>query len=321
MEYDMGRHEFSELTAFMAVAEHRSFTKAAGDLGISTSTLSGTIKALEERLGVRLLNRTTRSVAPTQAGDQLLEQLGPALESVGVALDSLDIFRETSRGRLRLNVGRVAAMTVIAPLFARFVEEHPDIHLEVAVDDSRRDIVSGHFDAGIRFGELVDQDMIAVRISDKLKLVTVAAPAYLQRRGHPEMPKDLLGHSCIRVRLPWDGAIHKWQFNNGGQRHEVAVAGPLTVNDADLAVRAAVDGVGIAYLPEDCVVPQLNAGRLVRLLEDWSPSLSGFFLYYPSRRQVPPPLKAFVDFVKQSHMPHRRAAHARRAAPPLAASA
>ena len=295
----MRGHQFAELTAFVAVAEHRSFTKAANDLGISTSTLSQTIRALEDKLGVRLLNRTTRSVAPTEAGEELLTQIRPALEGVEKAIEALNAFRDSPRGTLRLNVGRMPAMTVIAPLLARFIEEHPDVNLEVAVDDSHSDIVSGRFDAGVRVGERVEQDMIAVRIGDAFRLVTAASPAYLAQHPHPVLPKDLHAHSAIRGRLPWDGTIHKWEFEKDGEHVEVAVDGPLIVNDGELALRAALDGIGVAYLPEDLVLPFIGEGRLVPLLEDWSPSRSGFFLYYSSRRQVPPPLKAFVEFIQR----------------------
>jgi DNA-binding transcriptional LysR family regulator len=295
----MRRHELADLTAFVAVARNRSFTRAATDLGLSPSTLSQTIRALEDRLNIRLLNRTTRSVAPTEAGEHLLALLKPALEGIERAVEGLNTFRDTPRGTLRLNVGRMPAMTVIAPLLARFIQEHPDINLEVAVDDSHSDIVSGRFDAGVRIGERLDQDMIAVRIGEEFRLVTAAAPSYIALRPAPARPQDLQSHACVRGRVPWDGTIHRWVFEKNGERLELAVDGPLIVNDLDLALRAGLDGVGIVHLPGDWVASDIAEGRLVRLLEDWSPSLSGFFLYYSSRRQIPAPLKAFIDFVQK----------------------
>jgi DNA-binding transcriptional LysR family regulator len=303
----MRGQEFAGLTAFLAVARQRSFTRAATDLGVSTSTLSQTIRSLEDRLGLRLLNRTTRSVAPTEAGEQLAAELGPALESIDKAIERLDIFRGTPRGTLRLNVGRVAALTVVAPLLARFIADHPGINVEVAVDDSHPDIVSERFDAGVRAGEWVDQDMIAVRISEEFRLVTVAAPSYLSTHRRPQTPRDLHEHNCIRGRLPWDGTIRRWEFERAGERIEVAVDGPLVVNDFDLALSAAIDGIGVAYLPLEWVQPLVDTGRLVVLLEEWAPSLAGFYLYYSSRRQVPLPLKAFVEFVQKANRSHPNA--------------
>jgi DNA-binding transcriptional LysR family regulator len=296
----MDGREFSELNAFVAVARHRSFSKAAAEIGLSTPTISQTIRSLEDKVGLRLLNRTTRSVAPTEAGEQLLSQLRPALASVDEALLALNAFRGKPRGSLRLTAGRIAATTMIAPLLSQFMAEYPDIHVEVSVDDARNDIVSERFDAGIRFGGLVDQDMIAVRIGEDIRPVVVAAPSYLAGRTAPATPRDLSDHVGIRNRLPWDGTVLKWDFERDGAREEIAVDGPLTVNDFFLLLQAALDGVGLAYVPEEMVRPFIDSGRLVLLLEEWSPVKPGFFLYYSSRRQMPPPLRVFVDFIQKA---------------------
>jgi DNA-binding transcriptional LysR family regulator len=294
----MDGREFSELNAFVAVARHRSFSKAASEIGLSLPTISQTIRSLEDKLGIRLLNRTTRSVSPTEAGEQLLLQLRPALASVDEALQALDSFRGKPRGMLRLNVGRMAAMKLIAPLLARFMSDYPEIQVEVVVDDALTDIVSERFDAGVRFGKLLEQDMVAIRLGDDIHPVVVASPEYLAGRQVPKSPRDLTDHVAVRTRLPWDGTILKWNFERDGEHHEIAVNGPLTVNDFCLALRGAIDGIGVAYLPAEMVEPHVREGRLIRMLEDWSPALPGYYLYYSSRRQTPPPLRAFVDFVQ-----------------------
>lgn len=291
--------EFAELTAFVAVAENKSFTRAAAQLGMATSTLSQTIRVLESRLGVRLLNRTTRSVAPTDAGERLLTQLQPALDGVGKAVESVNAFRDTPMGTLRLSVTRPASLHVIAPLLAPFLAAHPAITLEIVADDSRGDIVSGRFDAGVRIGEMIEQDMIAVRLAHEFSMVAVAAPSYLEQHPAPETPDDLAQHNCIRHRWTWDGGVHPWTFERGGERIEVAVEGQLIVNDLHLALFAARGGAGIAYLPDAFICPLVNQGELVRLLEDWSLTKSGVFLYYSGRRQVPAPLQAFIGFVRR----------------------
>lgn len=299
--------EFAELTAFVAVAEHRNFTRAAAHLGIAPSTLSQTIRGLETRLGVRLLNRTTRSVAPTEAGGQLLAQLQPALDGVSRAVEAVNAFRDTPMGTLRLSVTRPASLHVIAPLLGPFLAAHPAITLEIVADDSRSDIVSGRFDAGVRIGEMIEQDMIAVRLASEFRMVAVASPGYLAGSALPFHPDDLRGHNCIRHRWTWDGGVHPWEFEHGEERIEVAVEGQLTVNDLHLALYAARDGAGVAYLPDAFVCPYVNKGQLVRLLEDWSLRKSGVFLYYSGRRQVPAPLQAFIAFVRRQANGHGRA--------------
>jgi DNA-binding transcriptional LysR family regulator len=296
----MARPQLAELTAFVAVAEQLSFTKAAVQAGIALPTMSQTIRSLEERLGVRLFNRTTRSVALTEAGERLLGEIQPVIAGIDHALESVNQFRDTPIGTLRLAVSRPSAMRRLAPLLKPFLSEYPAIRVEIAVDDAQNDIVSGRFDAGIRVGQTVERDMTALRLADDFRILTVAAPNYLARHPAPSAPKDLLAHNCIRLRTPWDGTIQPWVFSKGRQTTEIAVSGSLTVNDVELLVSAALDGVGLAYLAEPLAAPHLAQGRLVTLLDDWSGgTLPGVFLYYPSRRQTPVPLAVFLEFVKK----------------------
>jgi DNA-binding transcriptional LysR family regulator len=298
--HHMNGREFSELNSFVAVARHRSFRKAAAELGVSLPAVSQNVKSLEEKLGVRLLNRTTRAVAPTEAGEQLLVRLVPALEDVESAIQVVDSFRGKPKGTLRLSVGRMAATNLIGPLIAGFMEEYPEINLELEVDDSRKDIVGGRFDAGVRLGQLVEQDMIALRLSDEFRMVAVASPTYINQRGRPQTPGDLAGHACIRVRAPWDGSLLDWQFEKDGERMAVKVDGGLTVNDVTLLLRAALDGVGVAYMPESVAGPFVAGQQLEILLGGWAATFAGHFLYYSSRRQMPMPLKAFIDYVQKT---------------------
>jgi len=250
---------------------------------------------------VRLFNRTTRSVALTEVGEQLLAHMRPLLDSIDKAIEAVNSYRSKPMGLglLRLAVSRFATGAVISPLVARFLSEYPDIKVEIAAGDTRIDIVSEHFDAGIRFGELIDKDMIAVRLTGPLRIIAVASPRYIA--DHPPLltPRDLRLHNCVQYRRPWDDVINRWSFEKDGEHLDVAVEGTLIVNDIDLALKAALDGVGVAYVVEACALPFISNGGLVPLLEDWSPSLSGFFLYYSSRRQLPPHLQAFVDFVRK----------------------
>jgi len=285
------------MNAFVTVAERRSFAKAAVQLNISRSRLSETISGLEDRLGVRLLNRTTRSVAPTAAGERLLGRLRPLLDDFAVALDSINAFRDKPAGLLRLTVPPPAASIMLAPLLSRFLAQYPAIELEISVDAALTDIVAGRFDAGMRAGERVERDMIAMRIGEEIGAVVVAAPDYLARHPRPMTPRDLEAHNCIRIRFP-SGVIAPWQFEKKGKQVEVAVEGRLTVNDPELANRAALDGVGVLYTALGYVAPEIKAGRLVPLLEDWQARSAAIFLYYPSRRQVPAPLQAFIEFLR-----------------------
>ena len=291
--------DLAEMNAFVAVAERRSFAKAAVQLGISRSRLSETIRGLEGRLGVRLLNRTTRSVAPTAAGERLLARMRPLLDDFAAVLNSINVFRDKPAGLLRLTVPPPVASLMLAPLLARFLAQYPAIDLEISVDAALTDIVAGRFDAGMRAGERVERDMIAVRIGEEIRGVVVAAPDYLARHPRPTTPRDLETHDCIRFRFP-SGVIVPWQFEKKGKQVEVAVAGRLTVNDPELAIRAALDGAGVLYTGLGYAAPEIEAGRLVPLLEDWRTPSAAIFLYYPSRRQVPAPLQAFIKFLREN---------------------
>jgi DNA-binding transcriptional LysR family regulator len=288
----------AEMGAFAEVATLRSVARAADRLGVSRSTLSETIRGVEEKLGVRLLNRTTRSVAPTEAGERLLARLTPLLSDFKATLDSVNAFRSTPAGQLRITVPPPAAKVLVEPLMARFLAAHPQITVEVSADGTLRDIVSERFDAGIRVGERIDRDMIALPVGGLLRTAVVAAPAYLAAHPKPMKPQDLQSHNCIRIRFP-SGAFKPWTFEKAGKTLEVAVEGNLIVNEEPLQRRAALDGVGVAYTLWDFVERHVKEGQLVRLLEDWTPRLPGFFLYYPSRRQVPAPLEAFIEFLRK----------------------
>ncbi|CAN1722604.1 LysR family transcriptional regulator [Hyphomicrobium sp. 1Nfss2.1] len=290
--------QFAQLTAFVAVAEHRSFTKAAEYLGLSTPSLSQAIRGLEETFGVRLLNRTTRSVALTEAGEQLLQHLNPVLEGVDNAIDAVNAYRDTPGGTLRLTVHPLAAVTVLAPLVARFSSEYPSIELEVSVDSACRDIVAEHFDAGVHLSSNIAQDMIAVPIGGNFRIVTVASPEYLSRSAGLVSPSDLGLHNCVRYR--WDKAVaNTWRYMKDGARVDVAVEGTLAVNDHELALRSALDGVGVVQLPEASVARLIAEGRLVPLLAEWSANWGSFFLFYPSRRHVPMKMRSLVDFLRR----------------------
>jgi DNA-binding transcriptional LysR family regulator len=292
-------NEFSKLNAFVAVAEHRHFAKAAAQLGISPSTLTQTIRSLEEHLGIRLLNRTTRSVSLTAAGEQLLQHLQPVMGAMNEALDAMNEFRDNPRGRLRLSVARAAASMILGPLLPAFFKENPDIALEIVTDDSDADIVHERVDAGIRIGEWIEKDMIAVRLMDEFRILAVASPAYIAAHPAITTPEDLRAHNCIQRRWTRDGAIRPWEFASEGHRSNVMVSGSLVANDGYLVLQAAINGIGIGYLPEMFVAPAIAQGKLVPLLEDWAPRVSGLFLYYSSRRQVPAPLQAFIAFMRR----------------------
>lgn len=289
--------EFAELTAFVAIAERGNFSKAAAALGVSTSTLSQTIRSLEERLGVRLLNRTTRSVALTEAGERLLAQVQPALDDLGNAVESINAFRDTPTGVLRLSVMSLAIGMVIEPILPAFRAAYPDITLDIVVDDSTDDIVDGRFDAGIRSGSRIERDMIALRVSPDSRLIAFASPGYLASHPRPLTPQDLRDHNCIRFRQT-TGAIYPWEFQNGTDKVEIAVGGSLITNNLDLVVRATREGVGVGYMLEEYIASDLEEGRLVPLIEEWSLPYVGYHIFYPSRRQMPAKLKAFADFLR-----------------------
>jgi DNA-binding transcriptional LysR family regulator len=289
--------EFAEMTAFAAIAEQRSFAKAAAQLGLGKSTLSQNLRSLEERLGVRLLNRTTRSVSLTEAGARLLARVAPSLVELSAAVDEVANHRQSPTGLLRLVVQPPVATFLIEPILARFLGEYPGVQMDVAMVKMPADIVAEGFDAGIRFGEQIDRDMITMRVMGEKRFLVVASPDYVARHPKPKTPRDLRHHDCIRNRLP-NGAIFGWDFEKNGKVLHVSVEGRLIVNEIELSLRAVRDGLGLAYLLYDYIAADLKAGRLVPLLEDWSPRLSGFFLYHSSRRQITGPLQALITFLK-----------------------
>jgi len=293
----MLRNDLSILSAFVAIAEERSFTKAAKRLAVSPSAMSHAMRDLEEGVGVRLLSRTTRSVAPTEAGEQLLARLRPALTDVQDAVDQLSGLRDKPAGRVRLLVPRLAGTTVLGPKLAKFTRDYPDVVLDITADDSRLDIVAGGFDAGIHFGEYIQKDMIAVRVSQDHRAAIVGTPEYFKSHPKPKTPHDLLKHRCINFRHGSAG-LYRWEFDKGKKSLSVAVHGPLIVDDVETLVRAAIDGVGLAFVSEERVAAQLESGELLRVLDDWCQPFPGFFLYYPSRRQQPAALSALINALR-----------------------
>ncbi|NVO12554.1 MAG: LysR family transcriptional regulator [Rhodoplanes sp.] len=294
----MRREELGDLTAFQAVAEQRSFTRAAAKIGTSQSALSHTVRRLEERLGVRLLTRTTRSVVPTEAGERLLRTLAPALDGIEAELAALGDLRERPAGTIRITTGEHAAQAILWPALERLLPMYPDIKVEVAVDQRLTDIVAERYDAGIRLGEQVAKDMIAVRIGPELRMAVVGSPDYVARRPPPKTPRDLADHACINLRLPTAGGLYAWEFRKGRRELRVRVDGPLVFNRIDLILSAAAKGFGLACLPDDCLAAHLADGRLVRVLADWCPPFPGYHLYYPSRRQPTPAFALLVEALR-----------------------
>jgi len=294
----MTRAPLADLNAFLAVARERSFTRAAAQLGVSPSALSQTMRGLEERLGMRLLTRTTRSVAPTEAGERLIATVGPHLEGIETGLAALSELRGKPAGTIRITSVDHAAETILWPALAQFLSDYPAVHVEVIVDNTLRDIVSERFDAGIRMGERVARDMIAVRIGPDIRMAAVATPAYFARRGKPKAPQELAAHDCINLRMPTLGGVYAWEFEKGSREIAVRVEGQLTVNDIAVIRQAALNGVGVAFMPEDIARAHIDAGELIRVLADWTPPFPGYHLYYPSRRQQSPAFAAFVDALR-----------------------
>jgi len=288
---------FNDLQAFSTVARLRSFRRAGEELNVSPSALSHALRGLEARLGVRLLNRTTRSVAPTEAGQALLKRLLPALLDIEGALDELNAFRQSPLGTLRINAPRSAIEYIIAPLATRFLRENPGMRLELVAENLLVDIVAEGFDAGVRFGERLAQDMIAVPLGPPQRFVVVGAPSYLAEFGTPTTPKDLATHRCICQRYPNGSHLH-WFFARGNEKLEIEVAGPLAVSEMGLAISIAEDGLGLALLYEQMALTAIASGRLVTVLDDWRPLETGFFLYYPSHRLVPAGLRAFIELAR-----------------------
>jgi DNA-binding transcriptional LysR family regulator len=288
--------EFAELKAFAAVVERASFARAADHLGLSPSALSQTIRQLESRLGVRLLNRTTRSVAPTEAGSRLHERIAPMMQEMDAAVAEVVAATGRTAGTLRINTLGMAARKIIAPRLGRFHRAHPDVVLDIVIDDSLSDIVAGRFDAGIRVGERLEKDMAAVRLTPDVEMLALASPDYLARRGAPRTPSDLHRHACINWRFPGSGRIYRWEFERKGKKLELAVEGPLIANHQDVVVEAALQGLGILYAYDDDRVGEaLARGRLKRVLSGWSLTSPGLYLYYSNRRHPQPALRAFID--------------------------
>jgi DNA-binding transcriptional LysR family regulator len=293
----MERNQLNDLAAFQIVADEGSFTRAAAKLGMSQPALSHAMNALERRLGLRLLARTTRSVAPTDAGQRLLRMLRPALADIEAGLASLSELRDTPSGSLRISVPKPAAGFVMTAL-AQFLPTYPDIAVEVVSDDSFTDIVAGRFDAGVRLGESIDQDMIAVRISPEISMAVVGSPSYFAQRPRPETPHDLAAHTCINYRSGHAGGLYAWEFERDGRELSVRVQGNFISNDSDLSLDAALRGLGIAILFDYQVADLVASGRLMRAIEDWCPPFPGFYLYYPSRRHTPPALAALIHALR-----------------------
>src|ERR1700730_7686606 len=301
--------DYAELKAFAAVVERASFARAADHLGLSPSALSQTIRQLEARLGVRLLNRTTRSVAPTASGSRLHERIAPMIEEMDAAVT--EAVADTGRiaGTLRINTLGMAAKKIIAPRLARFHRAHPDVVLDIVIDDALSDIVAGRFDAGIRVGEHLEKDMIAVRLTPDVQMLAVASPDYLARRGEPKTPADLHRHACINWRFPGSGRIYRWQFEKKGKKVEIPVDGPLIASHQDIVVEGALQGLGILYAYDDDRVDEAMArGQLKRVLADWSMSTPGLYIYYSNRRHPHPALRAFIDCLldRDGSAPKRR---------------
>lgn len=294
----MRRENVSDLVAFLAVARERSFTKAGAKLGVSQSALSHTIRALEERLGLRLLTRTTRSVSPTEAGERLLASVGGRFEEIEAELEALSELRDKPAGTIRITAGEHAAYSVLSPALAKFLPSYPDIKVEIHVDYGFVDIVALRYDAGVRTGEQVAKDMIAVPIGPDMRMAVVGAPSYLAKRRLPKTPQDLTEHNCINLRMPTYGSLYAWEFEKGKRELKVRVDGQLVVNTMKQRLDAALAGVGLTYMVEDVVQPYVAEGTLVRVLEDWCAPFAGYHLYYPSRRQSSPAFKALVDTLR-----------------------
>ncbi|MGH8125820.1 MAG: LysR family transcriptional regulator [Rhodanobacteraceae bacterium] len=296
----MSRSNINDLLAFVAVARERSFTQAAAKLDVSQSALSHAVRGLETRLGVRLLNRTTRSVSPTEAGERLLQSVAPRLEEIETELAALNTLRDKPGGTIRITAADYAVDTILLPKLAKFLPRYPDITVEISIDDRLVDIVAERFDAGIRHGELVAKDMVAVRIGADLRMAVVGTPAYLAKRPAPRKPQDLTHHACINLRLPTRGGLYAWEFEKGRRKLNVHVEGHVVFNRPAQMLNAALAGLGLAYLLEDVVRPYFAAGQLKRVLEDWCPRFPGYHLYYTSRRQPSPAFALLVDALRYS---------------------
>ena len=294
----MQRENFNDILAFLAVARERSFTRAAAKLGVSQSALSHTISGLEARLGIRLLTRTTRSVSPTEAGERVFLSVGHRFEEIEAELQALCELRDKPAGTIRITATDYAADTILWPKLAKFLPRYPDIKVEIIVDYGLTDIVAQRYDAGVRSGEQVAKDMVAVRIGPDMRMAVVGTPSYFANRSAPKKPQDLNEHSCINLRLPTHGGLYAWEFEKGGRELKVRVEGQLVFNGTAQMLNAALAGFGLAYVPEDVVRPHVTAGRLKRVLGDWCPPFPGYHLYYPSRRHSSPAFALLVDALR-----------------------
>jgi DNA-binding transcriptional LysR family regulator len=294
----MARDNTSELSVFLAIAKEQSFTRAAAKLGVSPSALSHSMRLLEERLGVRLLTRTTRRVSLTEAGERLLQSIEPHFDGIDAALAALTALRDKPAGTVRITAGEHAVTSILWPAIERLLPDYPDVKFEVTVDNALTDIVAERYDAGIRLGEQLDNDMIAVRVGPEMRMVVVGSPDYFERHPKPMTPQDLTAHACINLRLPTYGGYLVWEFERDGRALRVRVDGPLAFNNSNMALKAALGGAGLAYLLEDHAREDLESGRLVSVLDDWSPPFAGYYLYYPSRRQMSPAFSLLVEALR-----------------------
>ena len=299
----MAGESFHNLAAFVAVAQERSFTRAAAKLGVSQSALSQTIRNLEARVGIRLLTRTTRSVAPTEAGERLLHGVAPRFEEIDAELDALSKLRDKPAGTIRITSTENAANAILRPVLRRFLPHYPDIRVEIVVDYGLNDIVAERYDAGVRPGGNVAKGMIAIRIGPDMRMAVVGAPSYFEKRPPPRMPQDLTVHDCVNLRTPTHGGLYPWEFDKDGREFRVRVEGQLVFNNSGLMLNAALDGLGLAYLPEAQVQPYLDDGQLVRVLASWCQPFSGYHIYYPSRRQPSPAFALLVDALRYRKAP------------------
>jgi DNA-binding transcriptional LysR family regulator len=294
----MPRENLNDIVAFLAVAREKNFTKAAAKLGVSQSALSHTIRGLETRLGLRLLTRTTRSVAPTDAGERLLKAVGPHFEDIQAELDDLGALRDTPRGTVRITAGLHVTETILWPKLQPVLRKYPELKLEITVDYGLTNIVADRYDAGVRLGEQVAKDMIAARIGPDFRFVVVAAPSYFSNRQEPRVPADLTQHNCINLRMPTYGGIYTWEFERAGRELNVRVDGQLTFNNSRQILEATLAGFGVAYLPEDTAAPHIERRRLVQVLDNWCAPFPGYHIYYPSRRQSSPALSLVVEALR-----------------------
>jgi DNA-binding transcriptional LysR family regulator len=290
--------QLNDLLAFLAVARERSFTRAAAHLGVSQSALSHTIRGLEERMGLRLLTRTTRSVSTTEAGERLLRSLGPRFDEIEAELASIVELRDKPAGNIRITTSGHAAETILMPALAKFLLDYPDIHVEAVIDPGLTDIVAERYDAGIRLGEQVEKDMIAVRIGPELRMAAVATPSYFEAHSKPKTPQDLVRHNCLNIRLQTYGGLYAWEFEKNGRALNVRVNGQIVSNGSSSILSAALQGLGIAYLPDDMVRAHIADKRLVRVLGDWCPPFPGYHLYYPSKRQASPAFALLIEALR-----------------------